>query len=301
MTWSRNHVRVLVLCACGLLGSWAAQGMDTAFSYQGRLSVSGSPADGHYDFRFILYDAEIGGSQVGPILYGDDIEVADGLFTVYLDFGAGVFTGGDRWLEVAVRPGDETGSYTLLTPRQVVLPSPYSLHSGGVSWTDITDIPSGYADDADADPTNELQTLSMDGSTLSLSSGGGEVVLPLQGALGYSSVGGTGFGTSPQVDLAEVTFDLDETSTVLVLADVNPWGYINAYEDSFVLEFDGVAIDGTAVHVDCPAVASGNNGISVSTSWMMSLSEGTHTVKFRAWGGSPGYKHAHLNVVVLSN
>ena len=69
--------------------SGSAAALDTAFSYQGRLSDAGSPANGDYDFQFILYTAEIGGSQVGPVLYGDDVQVIDGFFTVYLDFGAG--------------------------------------------------------------------------------------------------------------------------------------------------------------------------------------------------------------------
>ena len=40
----------------------------TAFTYQGRLLDAGQPADGSYDLRFILYDADAGGSQFGPLL-----------------------------------------------------------------------------------------------------------------------------------------------------------------------------------------------------------------------------------------
>jgi hypothetical protein len=36
----------------------------TAFTYQGRLTAAGSPANGSYDLRFILYDALVGGAQV---------------------------------------------------------------------------------------------------------------------------------------------------------------------------------------------------------------------------------------------
>src|SRR5204862_1152694 len=75
----------------------------TGFTYQGRLTASGAPAAGTYDFQFILYDAAVGGSQVGPIVLKDDVTVAGGLFTVLLDFGA-TFTGSRRWLDVGVRP-----------------------------------------------------------------------------------------------------------------------------------------------------------------------------------------------------
>ncbi len=101
----------------------------TAFTYQGVLQDAGAPAQGLYDLRFILYNAEIGGSQVGPIINLDDVDLIDGRFTVQLDFGGGAFSDSDRWLEVKVRPGDSTGSYTTLSPRQWVTPSPYALHA----------------------------------------------------------------------------------------------------------------------------------------------------------------------------
>jgi len=53
---------VLVLTACNVV----AAPLGTAFTYQGRLSAGGQPASGSYDLRFILYNADIGGSQVGP-------------------------------------------------------------------------------------------------------------------------------------------------------------------------------------------------------------------------------------------
>lgn len=49
----------------------------------------------------------------------------------------------------------------------------------GVDWTELSGIPAGFSDDtddvddADADPTNELQTISKSGTTVTLSGGGG--------------------------------------------------------------------------------------------------------------------------------
>jgi hypothetical protein len=98
----------------------------TAFSYQGKLSETGAPANGTYDFQVSIYDAASGGSQVGSVLTADDVVVTGGLFTLYPDFGGGVFDGQPRWLEVAVRAGASTGAFTTLTPRQPVLATPYA-------------------------------------------------------------------------------------------------------------------------------------------------------------------------------
>ncbi len=103
-----------------------AQAQGTAFSYQGKLTDGGSPATGTYDFQVTLYDAVSGGNGVGSVLTMEDVAVTGGLFTLYPDFGGGVFTGPARWLEVAVRAGASTGGFTTLTPRQPVLTTPYA-------------------------------------------------------------------------------------------------------------------------------------------------------------------------------
>jgi len=38
----------------------------------------------------------------GPTLAADPVPVSGGLFTFPLDFGAGVFDGSERWLEIGV-------------------------------------------------------------------------------------------------------------------------------------------------------------------------------------------------------
>jgi hypothetical protein len=106
----------------------------TSFTYQGRLTDGGSPADGEYDFRFRLYDAASDGAQVGGTVAEEDVIVTDGLFTVQLDFGGGGFTGQARYLEIGVRPGSSTGGYTDLAPRQPLTPAPYALALPGL-WT----------------------------------------------------------------------------------------------------------------------------------------------------------------------
>jgi hypothetical protein len=101
--------------------------MGQGFTYQGQLNDSGGhPINKSCDFRFIIYDAEIGGGQVGPIQEKTAISVNGGHFTVLLDFGSTAFLGDARWLEVAVKcSGDD--DYSTLSPRQPLTPTPYAL------------------------------------------------------------------------------------------------------------------------------------------------------------------------------
>src|SRR5436189_5764367 len=77
--------------------------LGTAFTYQGRLVDAGNPASGNYDIQFKLFDALMAGTQIGlPVTA--TVTVANGTFTVPLDFGAVAFNGADRYLEIGVRP-----------------------------------------------------------------------------------------------------------------------------------------------------------------------------------------------------
>jgi hypothetical protein len=108
-----------------------AQG--TAFTYQGRLEAGGAPANGSFDLRFTVHDAASGGNQWGPALTNSPVAISNGLFTVTLDFGFGVFNGGARWLEIGVRSNGTASAFTTLAPRQAVLPSPYSFWAANAS------------------------------------------------------------------------------------------------------------------------------------------------------------------------
>jgi hypothetical protein len=111
--------------------------LSTSFTYQGYLTDGSNPANGAYDFQFTLYNASSGGSQVGSIVTKGNVNVAKGLFNVALSFGS-VFDGTRLWLEIAVRPTGGTG-YTILSPRQEILPSPYAFYTnraGGLSASD---------------------------------------------------------------------------------------------------------------------------------------------------------------------
>jgi hypothetical protein len=107
----------------------ALAALGSGFTYQGRLTDGGGPANGIYDLRFILYDADSGGTQVGATVEKSNIQVQNGLFTTDLDFGAASFDGNARWLEIAIRPGDSAGTYTVLSPRQPINPVPYATYA----------------------------------------------------------------------------------------------------------------------------------------------------------------------------
>ena len=106
------------------LSTLFAQG--TAFTYQGRLAANGSPYTGFAEMQFTLFSVPNGGAAIAantPAVTG--VNVSGGLFTVPLDFGAGAFSGPDRWLEIQVRTN--LSAFITLSPRQALTPTPYAL------------------------------------------------------------------------------------------------------------------------------------------------------------------------------
>jgi hypothetical protein len=100
----------------------------TAFSYQGSLNVGGVPANGSFDLQFKMFDSVSGGTQQGSTVTKNAVAVANGLFAVTLDFGASVFPGADRFLEISAQTAGGAG-FTTLSPRSPVLSTPYSIQS----------------------------------------------------------------------------------------------------------------------------------------------------------------------------
>ncbi len=124
--------------------------LGTGFTYQGRLTEDGALANGTYDFEFKLYDDPTGGAQVGSTVTREDVSVSGGLFTVQLDFG-NVFDGTALYLEIGVRPGNETGAYTTLAPRQALTAAPYAAYALAAPWSGLSGVPAGFADGVDDD------------------------------------------------------------------------------------------------------------------------------------------------------
>ncbi len=127
------HSTVLLLSVFTGVKSALAQG--TAFTYQGNLNNNGSPASGHYDFQCTLFDAATNGNTVGGPLTNTATAVTNGLFTMTLDFGAGVFTGPPRWLGIGVRSNGSGAGFTALSQRQALTPAPYAVTASNLSGT----------------------------------------------------------------------------------------------------------------------------------------------------------------------
>jgi hypothetical protein len=126
--------RYLQAAAAALL--LAAPGMalpapqGTAFTYQGLLRQDGMPFNGSADIVFDLFDAELGGGQIGPSLTftaanGNPLVVQAGVFNATLDFGPATFNvpiSEQRFLRITINGNP-------VSPRTPVQNAPYALQS----------------------------------------------------------------------------------------------------------------------------------------------------------------------------
>jgi hypothetical protein len=97
----------------------------TSWTYQGQLRRSGAAYTGTCNFQFSLWDAASAGTEVNTPQSINGVNVANGLFTVILDFDDR-FTGDARWLGTSVQCSGD-GGFTPLDPRQPVTAAPYAL------------------------------------------------------------------------------------------------------------------------------------------------------------------------------
>jgi N-acetylneuraminic acid mutarotase len=104
-------------------------------SYQGRLGDNGAPANGSYDFQFLLKDAATAGNSVGGVIR-QTLTVQGGVFSTSLLLDPTSFPGADRWIEVRVRPtpaegstvSEETAPFAVLE-RQRIQATPYAFRA----------------------------------------------------------------------------------------------------------------------------------------------------------------------------
>jgi hypothetical protein len=143
------------------------------------------------------------GTQQGATQSLPAVPVTNGIFVVPLDFGAAVFDGSPRFLEIGVRPAGSTSPFTTLSPRQQVASIPYAIHS--LSAGTATNLANGAA----VQSLNNLKdhvtlaagpniTITPSGRTLTIASAGGGSSGPwsLNGADTYYNAGNVSIGTS---------------------------------------------------------------------------------------------------------
>jgi len=148
------YMRKLLLCvaALGML-AYGAEGaaVDSGeFTYRGQLKLNAVPVNDTCDFEFSLWDdatSNAGSHLVGQILTFDGqsgnaapIDVANGLFAVLLDFGPTAFVDQDRWLEVSVRCPAGAGTYSTLSPRELITGVPYAIRTRGIAVNEDGDV-----------------------------------------------------------------------------------------------------------------------------------------------------------------
>src|SRR5262245_51051844 len=138
LSFTLRHSFAGVVFALFLM-SQSAMAQTTAFTYQGKLSDNGIPANGSFDLQVMLFDtATVGtGVQQGTTQTLTNVTVSGGIFTVQIDFGvcASCFNGSARFLEIAVKPTSGS-TFTTLVPRQLVNSTPYSIKSQNAATAD---------------------------------------------------------------------------------------------------------------------------------------------------------------------
>ncbi len=179
----------------GVVMSSSVMTQSSAFSYQGVLSSGGIPANGAFDLQFTLHDAVSDGNQIGSTLLRDDVVVANGVFSVTLDFGGGAFDGVGRYLGIGVRPGSSTGDYTQLTPRVQLNAVPYAVRSLKATTADLLSATLPVSSGGTGGTTSEQARARLEAATRGVNTD----ITSLQGLTTPLSAtqGGTGLAVGP--------------------------------------------------------------------------------------------------------
>ncbi len=192
------------------LSTLRAQG--TTFTYQGRLDVNGTPANGVYDFSFRAYNAPTNGSFFGGAVTVPAVGVSNGLFTVSLAFNPAAFDGSARWLDIGVVTNGG-GSFTALTPRQPITATPYAILAGNVTGVvPLAQLPASVV-------TNGASGININGTF----SGNGAGVTNVD--LGLSS--GNSIRSQSGDFVLNATFSVGNSPSTILAVDVNGEGKLD--------------------------------------------------------------------------
>ena len=282
-----------------------AQAQSSAFTYNGRLNDNGAPANGNYEITFSIYDAEDGGNLVAgpqpqPVT---SIAIANGLFTVRLDFGAGVFTGPARWIEMNVRKVGEV-NFTTVVPRVELTSSPYAIRAqsagtaSDVSNGSVVRSLNALKDDVTLAPGDNV-TITPSGNTLTIAAAGvgGSGIWSVNANNTYYTAGNVGIGTiTPTAALdvrGSVTFDAGGSATLYTgtgSSELNRYlNIINAptFPSASGLKAGGVLVADSYAYADPgknDLVVKGTVGIGTATPEALLTVHNQTGLGHNAWG-----------------
>lgn len=242
------------------------QAAGTQFTYQGQLKENDQPVNGARKLHFEMWDSASGGTQLGVHDAGA-VEIANGLFTVALNFGADPFVSDNPlWLEVSV-------DGTKLAPRQALTAAPLSLRTRGISVNAANNVGIGV----DAQPNQRLYVAAEPGMEAAVR-GEGDVrgVLGLatndgSGVVGYASNAGNG-----------VVGDVDGTGAALygyarALSGVNYGVFaVTDSADGYAGYFDGRGYFSGPVGINSSPVADLTIAGKASINWSLNPYEALH-------------------------
>ncbi len=278
-----------------------------AFNYQAVVRNNSGEVVANQNVSFQI--SILQGSESGTVLYAETHTKSTNAFgLVNLQIGngtlvSGVFSPGgwgttSHFLKVEIDPAGGS-AYTHLGTSEL-LSVPYAFHAQTVQ-TDMVD-------DADASPTNELQTISLSGSDLTLSEGGGTVTLPAggvadnwgtQAVVSDATLSGVGTSGDPLSVVGDLTDDqtltladhdltISEGNTVTLPGD--DWG-TQAVESNATLSGVGTSGDPLSVVGDL----TDNQTLSLAGQDLTILDGNTVTLPGDDWGTQSVESNATLS------